>query len=103
MPDAIIHVVSRDNPFVQSMRDEQWHALDLCVQYLSKSKYDRGDLEAIFKQVVTNTGLKMAEIAQPVRFALTGTLTAPPVYDLLLAWGKSESLRRLAALQATRI
>jgi glutamyl-tRNA synthetase len=41
-------------------------------------------------------GLKLGSVAQPLRAALTGRTTSPPIFDVLAVLGKSESLGRLA-------
>jgi glutamyl-tRNA synthetase len=40
-------------------------------------------------------GIKLGGIAQPLRAALTGRTTSPPIFDVLAVLGKSESLNRL--------
>jgi glutamyl-tRNA synthetase len=40
-------------------------------------------------------GIKLTEIAQPLRIALTGSASGPGVFDLLSLLGKSESIRRI--------
>jgi glutamyl-tRNA synthetase len=40
-------------------------------------------------------GLKLGGVAQPLRAALTGRVTSPPIFDVLAVLGKSESLGRL--------
>jgi glutamyl-tRNA synthetase len=40
-------------------------------------------------------GIKLGSVAQPLRAALTGRTTSPPIFDVLAVLGKSESLRRL--------
>ena len=40
-------------------------------------------------------GLKLGSVAQPLRAALTGRITSPPIFDVLTVLGKSESLGRL--------
>ena len=41
-------------------------------------------------------GIKLGAVAQPIRAALTGRTTSPPIFDVLAVLGKSESLARLA-------
>jgi glutamyl-tRNA synthetase len=41
-------------------------------------------------------GVKLGAVAQPLRAALTGRTTSPPIFDVLAVLGKSESLARLA-------
>jgi glutamyl-tRNA synthetase len=40
-------------------------------------------------------GVKLGTVAQPLRAALTGRSTSPPIFDVLAVLGKSESLARL--------
>jgi glutamyl-tRNA synthetase len=40
-------------------------------------------------------GIKLGAIAQPLRAALTGRTTSPPIFDVLTVLGKHESLARL--------
>ena len=40
-------------------------------------------------------GVKLGSVAQPLRAALTGRTTSPPIFDVLAVLGKSESLGRL--------
>jgi glutamyl-tRNA synthetase len=40
-------------------------------------------------------GVKLGGVAQPLRAALTGRITSPPIFDVLAVLGKSESLARL--------
>ena len=40
-------------------------------------------------------GLKLGAVAQPLRAALTGKTTSPPIFDVLAVLGKEESLARL--------
>jgi len=41
-------------------------------------------------------GIKLGGVAQPLRAALTGRTTSPPIFDVLAVLGKHESLNRLA-------
>ena len=40
-------------------------------------------------------GVKLGNVAQPLRAALTGRTTSPPIFDVLAVLGKAESLGRL--------
>jgi glutamyl-tRNA synthetase len=40
-------------------------------------------------------GIKLGGVAQPLRAALTGRTTSPPIFDVLTVLGKDESLSRL--------
>src|SRR5262249_5592178 len=40
-------------------------------------------------------GVKLGNVAQPLRAALTGRTTSPPIFDVLAVLGQAESLARL--------
>ena len=40
-------------------------------------------------------GLKLGEVAQPLRAALTGRTTSPPIFEVMAVLGRDESLARL--------
>jgi glutamyl-tRNA synthetase len=40
-------------------------------------------------------GLKLGNVAQPLRASLTGRTTSPPIFDVLAVLGREESLGRL--------
>ena len=39
--------------------------------------------------------MKLGTVAQPLRAALTGRTTSPPIFDVLAVLGRDESLARL--------
>ena len=41
-------------------------------------------------------GVKLGQIAQPLRAALTGRTTSPGIFDVLDVLGRAESLARIA-------
>ena len=51
--------------------------------------------EAAIREYASGNGLKLGEIAQPLRAALTGRLTSPGVFDVLAVLGADESLARI--------
>lgn len=89
-----------DELSVQHITSQQHAALEFLVKHLSESKYARQELEALVKQICLQMNMRMPDIAQPIRLALTGSATAPGIYDLLLALGKEESIARLQAFLA---
>jgi glutamyl-tRNA synthetase len=48
-----------------------------------------------FKTLCTDQGIKLPQIAQPTRVALSGKTAAPSIYDVVVVLGQSESVRRL--------
>ncbi len=51
--------------------------------------------EEAVRAFAQRTGLKLGNIAQPLRAALTGRLTSPPIFEVLAVLGKDESLARM--------
>jgi len=52
-------------------------------------------LNHLFQDLTTETGLKMVQLAQPVRLALTGKTVSPGLFDIISILGKEEVLKRL--------
>ena len=52
-------------------------------------------LETSVKALAEANGLKLGKLAQPLRAALTGTSTSPPIFDVLEVLGRDESLARI--------
>ncbi len=52
-------------------------------------------IEAVVRGYAERSGLKLGAVAQPLRAALTGRTTSPPIFDVLVVLGKDESLARL--------
>ncbi|KQP66249.1 glutamate--tRNA ligase [Methylobacterium sp. Leaf111] len=51
--------------------------------------------EGAVRQFAEANGLKLGQIAQPLRAALTGRATSPPVFDVMAVLGREECLGRL--------
>jgi glutamyl-tRNA synthetase len=52
--------------------------------------------EAGVRGVAETAGLKLGQVAQPLRAALTGRTTSPGIWDVLVLLGREESLARIA-------
>jgi glutamyl-tRNA synthetase len=59
------------------------------------------DIEGAVRGYAERAGLKLGSVAQPLRAALTGKTTSPPIFDVLTVLGRAESLARVRD-QATR-
>ena len=58
--------------------------------------WDTEALEDAVRQVAEALGLKLGQVAQPLRAALTGRRTSPGIFDVLVLLGRDESLARIA-------
>jgi glutamyl-tRNA synthetase len=52
--------------------------------------------EQAVREVAEAEGVKLGQVAQPMRAALTGRATSPGIFDVLALLGREESLARLA-------
>ena len=52
-------------------------------------------IEAVVRPFAERLGHKLGAVAQPLRTALTGRTTSPPIFDVLAVLGRDESLARL--------
>jgi glutamyl-tRNA synthetase len=60
------------------------------------SEWTAASTEAVVRAYAEAQGLKLGKVAQPLRAALTGRLTSPPVFDVMAVLGKDESTGRLS-------
>ncbi|HEY0085267.1 MAG TPA: glutamate--tRNA ligase [Allosphingosinicella sp.] len=52
--------------------------------------------EAVIRSVAETAEVKLGQVAQPLRAALTGRATSPGIFDVLVLLGREESLARIA-------
>jgi len=57
-------------------------------------------LEAAARTFADAGGMKLGQVAQPLRAALTGKAASPPLFDMMAVLGRDESLVRLKAYAA---
>lgn len=67
------------------------------VEFLSQAPWERADLEHWLRDYADVKGVKLKDVAQPLRVALTGSTTSPPIDVTLEALGKGEALARILA------
>jgi glutamyl-tRNA synthetase len=58
--------------------------------------WDTEVLENAVRRVAEDAGVKLGQVAQPLRAALTGKRTSPGIFDVLAVLGRDESLGRIA-------
>jgi glutamyl-tRNA synthetase len=57
------------------------------------------ELEGAARQLAAELGLKLVDLAQPVRLALTGETASPPLFGVMVDLGRETTLRRLRAFR----
>ena len=65
------------------------------------SEWNAATVEAVLRPYAERAGQKLGAVAQPLRAALTGRTTSPPIFDVLAVLGRDESLARLRDQLAT--
>jgi glutamyl-tRNA synthetase len=58
--------------------------------------------EQAVREVAETSGVKLGQVAQPLRAALTGRATSPGIFDVLVLLGREESLARIASAQTRK-
>jgi glutamyl-tRNA synthetase len=74
--------------------------LGLVLPVLDRTDWSATALEAAARAFAEASGLKLGDVAQPLRAALTGRSASPPLFEMLALLGREESLRRLRAYAA---
>ncbi len=62
--------------------------------------WDEATLEGACRQLAGELDVKLVDLAQPIRLALTGRTASPPVFGIMADLGRDETLRRLRAALA---
>jgi glutamyl-tRNA synthetase len=74
----------------------------LAGRLLDVEPFEHASLEEVARLVAAERNVKLGDLAQPARLALTGTLASPPLFDLIEVLGR-ETFRRRALAFADRI
>ncbi len=62
--------------------------------------WDETALEGALRQLAAELGVKLVDLAQPVRLALTGRTESPPLFSIMALLGREGTLARLRAALA---
>ncbi len=65
------------------------------VPLLEAAEWTAAATEAAVRAYAEQASVKLGAVAQPLRAALTGKSTSPPIFDVLMVLGREESLARL--------
>ncbi len=62
--------------------------------------WDETTLDGTCRQLGNELGVKLVDLAQPIRLALTGRTASPPIFGIMADLGRDETLARLRAALA---
>jgi len=69
----------------------------LCAALSSGAGFDEANIQASFETVLARFNLKLGQLAQPVRVALTGGTVSPGIYEVIAVLGRERTVARLRA------
>jgi glutamyl-tRNA synthetase len=67
----------------------------LLARFEAFQTFSRQEWEEAFKKLVEEEGIKMGQLAQPVRVALTGRTASPGLFEVMEVLGRDRTLFRL--------
>jgi len=73
---------------------------DLDARLAALGAWDEPSIEEAFQATIGAHGLKLGQLAQPVRVAMTGGTVSPGIYEVLAVLGRERSLARLRRAMA---
>ena len=62
--------------------------------------WNEGTVEGACRQLAQELSVKLVDLAQPLRLALTGRTASPPLFSIMAALGREETVARIRALRA---
>jgi glutamyl-tRNA synthetase len=75
--------------------------LDTLIERLAVQRpFEAPALEALYRELTGSLGLKLVDLAQLTRLAVTGRTASPPLFDVLALLGRDEVLVRMRAARA---
>jgi len=86
-----------DEAAAKLLNEDARKTLGAFLTALATTEWTGHALEEKARAFAEENGLKLGQVAQPLRAALTGHTTSPPIFAMLEVLGRDESLTRLAA------
>jgi glutamyl-tRNA synthetase len=75
--------------------------LDRLLARLPGVEFTPAALEAAYRDLAQDLGIKLVDLAQLSRLAVTGTTASPPIFDVLAILGRDETLARLGRARSS--
>jgi glutamyl-tRNA synthetase len=86
-----------DDAAAKVLSEDARRSLGEFLATISDTDWTGPALEEKARAFAEAKGLKLGQVAQPLRAALTGKTTSPPIFAMLEVLGREESVNRLAA------
>ncbi|RTG96703.1 glutamate--tRNA ligase [Thermus scotoductus] len=100
LPEKAPYLFSEDYPFTEKALEKMREGLPVLreVEPLLRAQEDWSEaaLDALLRSFAQDRGLKLSQVAQPLRAALTGSLETPGLFEIMALLGKERVLARLA-------
>jgi glutamyl-tRNA synthetase len=64
---------------------------------LQRSEWNAAALETSVRDFAEQKGVKLGQLAQPLRAALTGKAASPPIFEMMVVLGREESVSRISS------
>jgi glutamyl-tRNA synthetase len=68
---------------------------ELAARLTALPSWDEPAIESAFQATIAEHGLKLGQLAQPVRVATTGGTVSPGIFEVLAVLGRERALSRL--------
>jgi glutamyl-tRNA synthetase len=88
--------IPRDAKAAALLTPEARKLLSELAPELTTSSWEAAALEETVRHQAAGLGLKLGALAQPLRAALSGSTTSPPIFEVMAVLGRDETLGRLA-------
>ena len=71
------------------------------IEHLASTEFTPAALEAVYRDLTQALGVKLVDLAQLTRLAVTGGPESPPLFQVLALLGREETLARLGRARST--
>jgi glutamyl-tRNA synthetase len=71
------------------------YLIELKDSLVSISDFSALEIEKVFTSIIEKHGIKLGNLAQPVRVAMTGKTESPGIFEVIEIAGKEKTLKRL--------
>ncbi len=101
LADSVHPFIDRDFSYAQDVLEKHLNQANRPLLSLYRERFaairtwDRDHLTDVLKTIGTERNLKLGQLAQPLRAALTGQNVSPGIYEVLILLGRQEVIDRL--------